>query len=155
MKKNFLLAMFVMLMTSISSFAQKEYNMVITLNNGTTVTLGHNDIKEITFNDGAVSISGNMVNTIDSLANVTNSLDKLSHEIISYLDYKTEEIEEVTKENRAKIESLETVIDEKIYSVRKEIEDECASKEDVQKLYDKINALEVTVAALKEAINKK
>lgn len=77
MKKNFLLAMVVMLMTAISSFAQKEYNMVITLSNGTTVTLGHNDIKEITFNDGDVAISGNMVNTIDSLAQV--SLNQEAH----------------------------------------------------------------------------
>ena len=75
MKKNFLLAMVVMLMTAVSSFAQKEYNMVITLSNGTTVTLGHNDIKEITFNDGEVAISGNMVNTIDSLAQVTRDLN--------------------------------------------------------------------------------
>lgn len=75
MKKNFLLAMVVMLMTAISSFAQKEYNMVITLSNGTTVTLGHNDIKEITFNDGDVAISGNMVNTIDSLAQVSLNLE--------------------------------------------------------------------------------
>lgn len=75
MKKSFLFTMFVMLMTSISSFAQKEYNMVITLSNGTTVTLGHNDIKEITFNDGDVAISGNMVNTIDSLAQVTCDLN--------------------------------------------------------------------------------
>ena len=75
MKKNFLLAMVVMLMTAVSSFAQKEYNMVITLSNGTTVTLGHNDIKEITFNDGDVAISGNMVNTIDSLAQVSLNLE--------------------------------------------------------------------------------
>lgn len=75
MKKNFLLAMVVMLMTAVSSFAQKEYNMVITLSNGTTVTLGHNDIKEITFNDGEVAISGNMVNTIDSLAQVSLNLE--------------------------------------------------------------------------------
>lgn len=75
MKKNFLLAMVVMLMTAVSSFAQKEYNMVITLSNGTTVTLGHNDIKEITFNDGEVAISGNMVNTIDSLAKVSLNLE--------------------------------------------------------------------------------
>lgn len=75
MKKNFLLAMVVMLMTAVSSFAQKEYNMVITLSNGTTVTLGHNDIKEITFNDGEVAISGNMVNTIDSLAKVSKNLE--------------------------------------------------------------------------------
>lgn len=75
MKKNFLLTMVVMLMTAVSSFAQKEYNMVITLSNGTTVTLGHNDIKEITFNDGEVAISGNMVNTIDSLAQVSLNLE--------------------------------------------------------------------------------
>ena len=74
MKKNILLVMAMMLMTAVNALAQKEYNMVITLNNGTTVTLGHNDIKEITFNDGEVAISGNMVNTIDSLAGVTTSL---------------------------------------------------------------------------------
>ena len=81
MKKNFLLAMVVMLMTAVSSFAQKEYNMVITLSNGTTVTLGHNDIKEITFNDGEVAISGNMVNTIDSLAQVSQYLEQRTKEV--------------------------------------------------------------------------
>ena len=81
MKKNFLLAMVVMLMTAVSSFAQKEYNMVITLSNGTTVTLGHNDIKEITFNDGKVAISGNMVNTIDSLAKVSQYLEQRTKEV--------------------------------------------------------------------------
>lgn len=83
MNKNFLLVMIVMLMASISSFAQKEYNMVITLSNGTTVTLGHNDIKEITFNDGKVSISGNMVNTIDSLAKVTSGMDEVIYGNVS------------------------------------------------------------------------
>lgn len=78
MKKNFLLAIAVMLMTAVSSFAQneqKEYNMVITLNNGTTVTLGHNDIKDITFNDGEISISGDVVSTIDDLREFTKYLD--------------------------------------------------------------------------------
>lgn len=78
MKKNFLLAIAVMLMTAVSSFAQneqKEYNMVITLNNGTTVTLGHNDIKDITFNDGEISISGDVVSTIDKLRDFTEYLD--------------------------------------------------------------------------------
>ncbi|MDO5157216.1 MAG: hypothetical protein Q4D51_14775 [Eubacteriales bacterium] len=81
MKKNILLVMVMMLMTAVNALAQKEYNMVITLNNGTTVTLGHNDIKEITFNDGEIAISGNMVNTIDSLAGVTKSLDDKIFEV--------------------------------------------------------------------------
>lgn len=45
----------------------KEYNMVITLQNGTTITLGHNDIKDITFNGEEISISGNVVNTIEEI----------------------------------------------------------------------------------------
>ena len=74
MNKNFLLSLFTLLLISLCSFAQKEYNMVITLNNGTTVTLGHNDIKNITFNDGEVSITGNMVNTIDSLVQASKEM---------------------------------------------------------------------------------
>ena len=88
MKKNILLAIVMMLMTTVNALAQKEYNMVITLNNGTTVTLGHNDIKEITFNDGAVAISGNMVNTIDSLANVTTVLGNQIYAVAGAADQK-------------------------------------------------------------------
>ena len=99
MKKNILLVMVMMLMTAANALAQKEYNMVITLNNGTTVTLGHNDIKEITFNDGEVAISGNMVNTIDSLAGVTKSLD--------------DKILEVANATDAKFDYLATAVDAK------------------------------------------
>lgn len=88
MKKNILFAIVMMLMTTVNALAQKEYNMVITLNNGTTVTLGHNDIKEITFNDGAVAISGNMVNTIDSLANVTTVLGNQIYAVAGAADQK-------------------------------------------------------------------
>lgn len=88
MKKNILLAIVMMLMITVNALAQKEYNMVITLNNGTTVTLGHNDIKEITFNDGAVAISGNMVNTIDSLANVTTVLGNQIYAVAGAADQK-------------------------------------------------------------------
>lgn len=88
MEKNILLAIVMMLMTTVNALAQKEYNMVITLNNGTTVTLGHNDIKEITFNDGAVAISGNMVNTIDSLANVTTVLGNQIYAVAGAADQK-------------------------------------------------------------------
>mgnify|MGYP002762712671 CR=1 FL=1 len=119
MKKNFLLAMVVMLMTAVSSFAQKEYNMVITLSNGTTVTLGHNDIKEITFNDGEVAISGNMVNTIDSLAKVSQDLEyrikeveersmKMSYDLLTRTDALNQQVEAKMDVTNAKIETLES-----------------------------------------------
>lgn len=102
MKKNFLLAIAVMLMTAVSSFAQndqKEYNMVITLNNGTTVTLGHNDIKDITFNDGEISISGDVVSTIDNLREFTYYLD---NKIMVFRDEQNTRIQEL-EDNMAKL----------------------------------------------------
>lgn len=116
MKKNFLLAMVVMLMTAVSSFAQKEYNMVITLSNGTTVTLGHNDIKEITFNDGEVAISGNMVNTIDSLAQVTCVLNdynsKQDQTIQNLADVTVDGFNQLGTMVDTKLTNLATAVDE-------------------------------------------
>lgn len=109
MKKNILLAI-VALMTSVCTFAQKEYNMVITLNNGTTVTLGHNDIKEITFNDGNVSISGNMINTIDSLAGVTTTLDQKIMNVATATDDVINKLVAAINEKNAHYDSVLTNI---------------------------------------------
>lgn len=121
MKKNFLLAMVVMLMTAVSSFAQKEYNMVITLSNGTTVTLGHNDIKEITFNDGEVAISGNMVNTIDSLAKVSQNLEyrikeveersmKMSYDLLTRTDALNQQVDFNMADTKAALQNANELI---------------------------------------------
>lgn len=121
MKKNFLLAMVVMLMTAVSSFAQKEYNMVITLSNGTTVTLGHNDIKEITFNDGEVAISGNMVNTIDSLAQVSLNLEahikevearsmEMSHMLLNRTEELNQQVDFNMAETKAALQNANELI---------------------------------------------
>lgn len=121
MKKNFLLAMVVMLMSAVSSFAQKEYNMVITLSNGTTVTLGHNDIKEITFNDGEVAISGNMVNTIDSLAKVSQDLEyrikeveersmKMSYDLLTRTDALNQQVDINMANTKAALQNANELI---------------------------------------------
>ena len=146
MKKNFLLAMVVMLMTAVSSFAQKEYNMVITLSNGTTVTLGHNDIKEITFNDGEVAISGNMVNTIDSLAQVSQNLEyqirtveersmKMSYDLFN----RTEELYKQIAETDTKVANTEAAL-QNTYNLVKEQSDK------INILNEKIADLEALIA---------
>ena len=132
MKKNFLLTMVVMLMTAVSSFAQKEYNMVITLSNGTTVTLGHNDIKEITFNDGEVAISGNMVNTIDSLAQVSQNLEthikavearsmEMSYDILNRTEMLNQQVDVNMDETKARIEELKSTLKNNIAAAETEI----------------------------------
>lgn len=144
MKKNFLLAMVVMLMTAVSSFAQKEYNMVITLSNGTTVTLGHNDIKEITFNDGEVAISGNMVNTIDSLAQVSLNLEahikevearsmEMSHMLLNRTEELNQQVDFNMAETKAALQNANELIKQQS---------------------DEINVLNARIDALKALIEK-
>lgn len=176
MKKNFLLAMVVMLMTAVSSFAQKEYNMVITLSNGTTVTLGHNDIKEITFNDGEVAISGNMVNTIDSLAQVSQYLEQRTKEVEAksmemshMLLNRTEELNQQVDFNmdvtKAKIDELKSALKNNIAAAETEIAETNArvanteaalqnANEMIKLQSDEINALNAKIAILETLIEK-
>lgn len=144
MKKNFLLAMVVMLMTAVSSFAQKEYNMVITLSNGTTVTLGHNDIKEITFNDGEVAISGNMVNTIDSLAQVSLNLE--AH--IKEVEARSMEMSHMLL-NRT--EELNQQVDFNMADTKAALQN---ANELIKQQSDEINVLNARIDALKALIEK-
>lgn len=176
MKKNFLLAMVVMLMTAVSSFAQKEYNMVITLSNGTTVTLGHNDIKEITFNDGEVAISGNMVNTIDSLAQVSKNLEQrtkeveamsmgMYHELLNRTEMLNQQVEAKMDETKARIEELKSTLKNNIAAAETEIAETSArvanteaalqnANEMIKQQSDEINALNAKIAILETLIEK-
>lgn len=176
MKKNFLLAMVVMLMTAVSSFAQKEYNMVITLSNGTTVTLGHNDIKEITFNDGDVAISGNMVNTIDSLAQVSLNLEAhikevearsmdMSHMLLNRTEELNQQVEAKMDVTNARIEELKSTLKNNIAAAETEIAETSArvanteaalqnANELIKQQSDEINALNAKIDALKTLIEK-
>lgn len=176
MKKNFLLAMVVMLMTAVSSFAQKEYNMVITLSNGTTVTLGHNDIKEITFNDGEVAISGNMVNTIDSLAQVSQNLEthikavearsmEMSYEVLNRTDKLNQQVDVNMDVTKAKIDELKSTLKNNIAAAETEIAETSArvanteavlqnANEMIKLQSEEINALNAKIAILETLIKK-
>lgn len=176
MKKNFLLTMVVMLMTAVSSFAQKEYNMVITLSNGTTVTLGHNDIKEITFNDGEVAISGNMVNTIDSLAQVSKNLEQrtkeveamsrdMYHDLLNRTEMLNQQVEAKMDVTNARIEELKSTLKNNIAAAETEIAEtndrvantEAAlqnANEMIKQQSDEINALYAKIAILETLIEK-
>lgn len=64
---------------SVAAFAQteKEYSMIISLQNGSTVTLGHNDIKNITFTGDKINAEGNVVTTIEELK--SDNDDRCAH----------------------------------------------------------------------------
>lgn len=77
MKKNILIAIVLCVFNSVAAFAQteKEYSMIISLQNGSTVTLGHNDIKNITFTGDKINAEGNVVTTIEELKKVITMND--------------------------------------------------------------------------------
>ena len=118
--------------------------MVITLSNGTTVTLGHNDIKEITFNDGEVAISGNMVNTIDSLAKVSQ-----------YLEQRTKEVEarsmEMSYDILNRTEMLNKQVDVNMDETKAALQN---ANELIKQQSDEIKDLNAKIDALKALIEK-
>lgn len=116
MKKNILIAIILCVFNSVAAFAQteKEYSMIISLQNGSTVTLGHNDIKNITFTGDKINAEGNVVTTIEALKNSIEENYKMNddqqarlykHEdYLNTLDVRNAETREVVKENQHKIE---------------------------------------------------
>ena len=116
MKKNILIAIILCVFNSVAAFAQteKEYSMIISLQNGSTVTLGHNDIKNITFTGDKINAEGNVVTTIEELKNRMEENYKINkdqearldkHEVyLGTLDVKNAETREVVKENQKRIE---------------------------------------------------
>ena len=118
MKKNILIAIVLCVFNSVAAFAQteKEYSMIISLQNGSTVTLGHNDIKNITFTGDKINAEGNVVTTIEELKNRMEENYKINkdqearldkHEVyLGTLDVKNAETREVVKENQKRIEEI-------------------------------------------------
>ena len=116
MKKNILIAIILCVFNSVAAFAQteKEYSMIISLQNGSTVTLGHNDIKNITFTGDKINAEGNVVTTIEELKNRMEENYKINkdqesrlykHEdYLTTLDVRNAETREVVKENQYRIE---------------------------------------------------
>ena len=116
MKKNILIAIILCVFNSVAAFAQteKEYSMIISLQNGSTVTLGHNDIKNITFTGDKINAEGNVVTTIEALNNSIEENYKMNddqqarlykHEdYLNTLDVRNAETRLGMEENQHKIE---------------------------------------------------
>ena len=116
MRKNILTAIVALAFTSLTAFAQtanqteKEYSMIVTLQNGTTITLGHNDIKNITFTGDSIAASGNIVSTIAKLQKNFEATDSVTQNTVVPLAKQVEENSYGIKDNQARIEKLESYI---------------------------------------------
>lgn len=109
MKKNILIAIVLCVFNSVAAFAQteKEYSMIISLQNGSTVTLGHNDIKNITFTGDKINAEGNVVTTIEELKNMIMVNDMRIQDQKANLamhDESLRNLEDVTKSTQVRCE---------------------------------------------------
>ena len=76
MKKNILWALIALFAATFEGAAQNNsYNMVITMANGTTISIGPNEVKNISFNDGKVEMTGQ---TLDQLVERVEAVEKRS-----------------------------------------------------------------------------
>lgn len=160
MKKNILIAIILCVFNSVAAFAQteKEYSMIISLQNGSTVTLGHNDIKNITFTGDKINAEGNVVTTIEELKNRIEenykiNLDQESrlykHEdYLTTLDVRNAETREVVKENQYRIEENQKRAD----YLESRIKDLQVMIENLQAIIDKQNA---KISELENKLNGK
>ena len=160
MKKNILIAIILCVFNSVAAFAQteKEYSMIISLQNGSTVTLGHNDIKNITFTGDKINAEGNVVTTIEELKNRMEenykiNLDQESrlykHEdYLTTLDVRNAETREVVKENQYRIEENQKRAD----YLESRIKDLETMVQDMKAMLEKQNA---KISELENKLNEK
>ena len=147
MKKRFFLSLIAAIVITIGASAQNNnsYSMVLTLANGTTVTIGPNELLNIAFNNGEVSFSG------ESIDNLVKGIEA-NKAYIEKLDAKTTDLEAMIyalkQQHDYEIKDLNYAIyqlDERVKKLEERIE---ATNAYNKMLEDKITALEEVVAKL-------
>lgn len=148
MKKNILIAIILCVFNSVAAFAQteKEYSMIISLQNGSTVTLGHNDIKNITFTGDKINAEGNVVTTIEELKNRMEENYKINkdqearlnkhEEYLGTLDVRNVETRYAVEKNQQRIEENQAKTD----YLKSMIKDLQTMIQDMQAMLEKQNA---------------
>ena len=147
MKKRFFLSLIAAIVITIGASAQNNnsYSMVLTLANGTTVTIGPNELLNIAFNNGEVSFSG------ESIDNLVKGIEA-NKAYIEKLDAKTTDLEAMIyalkQQHDYEVKDLNYAIyqlDERVKKLEELIE---ATNAYNKMLEDKITALEEVVARL-------
>lgn len=160
MKKNILIAIILCVFNSVAAFAQteKEYSMIISLQNGSTVTLGHNDIKNITFTGDKINAEGNVVTTIEELKNmIMENYVRNKHQeakLDMHDDY-LRNLEDVTKSTQVRSEeNLKRTEENQARTVYLEstIKDLQTMVQDMQAMLEKQNA---KISELENKLNEK
>lgn len=128
------------------------FNMVITMANGTTITIGPNEVKNITFNEGQVVVSGENLDKIVALAGKSNErIDSLGVVTDALRDLSKEGMESLNKNHAdlmARIVALEAYVQNLGQSIGG------GSTEEIERLQEQIVMLEEKMKAENQAYMK-
>jgi len=128
------------------------FNMVITMANGTTITIGPNEVKNITFNEGQVVVSGENLDKIVALAGKSNErIDSLGVVTDALRDLSKDGMESLNKNHAdlmARIVALEAYVQNLGQSVGG------GSTEEIERLKEQIVMLEEKMKAENQAYMK-
>ena len=172
--KKLILASAFALMATPALFAQSDnsFSMQIELKNGTKITLGPNDLKNISFVDGAIKIEGNTIedlrmaiekaeaNTKYMVAEQLYDLDDLKKkaaELQAMIDYLSDQVAKLENAgggsgNTEDITALQAAIAMLQSELAKLQSSEMATKTDVAATNEKINNVQAMVKATEAAI---
>lgn len=92
MRKQILFILFVFMSILTANGQDNTYFMTITMTNGTTISIGPNEIKNITFNDGQINVTGEqletfMNNTAEIEKNLQGQIDGIRQNINDIVAY--------------------------------------------------------------------
>lgn len=167
MKKNILIALFALLAVALNGNAQNNtYNMVIEMVNGSKITIGPNDVKNISFNNGELVITGENINTLveqqskadERIESLAKTVDGLSAQLADalkqvqdYLNrvYSKDQVDALLKDVQSgSTPDLSNYAEKKdVAAVQEEIAyNTAALKDQISALSTKIKDLEAAIA---------
>ena len=118
MKKFFILSLIAILTTISSANAQENtYSVVIKLANGTTLTIGPNDVENITFTDGQVIASGHSIQ--DLMARIAANEEGLKKNEYELMSLEKQQADLFENENRLAANMMAT--DAKVATIQAEV----------------------------------
>jgi chromosome segregation ATPase len=121
------------------------FNMVITMANGTTITIGPNEVKNITFNEGQVVVSGENLDKIVALAGKSNErIDSLGV-VTDALRYLSVDGIESMKKNHADLMARIVALEDYVQNLGQSVGG--GSTEEIERLQEQIVMLEAQMKA--------
>ena len=151
MKKRHFLALIATLFITLGAFAQtgNTYSMVLTLADGTVITIGPNDLTKLDFVEGTLTAEGgtNITDLMNSIKDMQDLLAAVQKQVASTL-VSVEDAVELSKKNKDGISSLEA----SVTALNKSVDAKIADNYDKMKTYTD-QAMKNTEAKLKEYTN--